>query len=89
MPAALLTFIVALVALAAPAQAANCRVLGEPDTSVTLYGKPAGPVTGSVKAGLVMTSMGGGHDTTGRTWILVGLGATRGWIELSNLSCSY
>jgi hypothetical protein len=88
MPAILIAFIVAVAALATPAQAANCRVLGAPDTSVPLYGRPAGSSTGSVKAGLVMNSQGGGHDTTGRTWVFVSLGGNRGWIERSNLSCS-
>jgi hypothetical protein len=76
------------VLLPTSAWAGSCRVLGEPDTSVSLYGKPAGPQTGSVKAGTVMTAMGGGHDTSGRTWTLVGQGPLRGWIELSKLACN-
>jgi hypothetical protein len=88
MPTVLVLPLVIMAALlATPAQAGNCRVLGAPDSSVALYGKPAGPQTGSVKAGSVMIAMGGGHDTKGITWTLVGLGPLRGWIELSQLKC--
>jgi hypothetical protein len=33
--------------------------------------------------------MGSGHDTAGRTWILVGLGKTQGWVERSNVACKF
>ena len=88
MPVALLAFVLGLFVAASPASAGSCTIMGEPNTTVPVYGKPAGPQTGSVKAGIVMTAMGGGHDTSGQTWILVGQGATRGWIERTKLVCS-
>ena len=88
MPVALLAFVLGLFAMGVPAHAGNCTIMGEPGTTVPLYGKPAGPQTGSAKAGVVMTAMGGGHDTSRQTWILLGQGPVRGWIERTKLVCS-
>gem|GEM_PF-5156827 len=88
MPAVLFSLLISLFILAAaPAQAAICTVMGPPDAKEPIYGKPAGPQTGVVKGGTVMTTMGGGHDPSGRTWLLVGRGATRGWIDRTKLIC--
>ena len=89
MPAVLFAILAGLGLFASvPAQAAVCKVTGTPETKVPIFGKPAGPQTGMVQGGTVMTTMGGGHDPSGRTWVLVGRGATRGWIDRTKVVCN-